>query len=170
MNFKFLALLPVAALFGCGEPTYEECVRRAVKDGGSEYGITLLTDLCDQAQIKRQQLADKRCFADLASEYGWPAVNKYKDALGGGQCELTADLTEEGIDATAADAASSATDPAAGAEAAATEAAALDADAISGAEAAAADVAAATRAAEDAARAAGDAARGAGPDNSDNAY
>lgn len=48
MNFKFLALLPVVALFGCGEPTYEECVREAVKDGKSNYGITVLIAVCDQ--------------------------------------------------------------------------------------------------------------------------
>jgi hypothetical protein len=36
------------ALAGCGEPSYEQCVRDAVKDGKSEFGIRILYNLCDE--------------------------------------------------------------------------------------------------------------------------
>jgi len=61
---KFLVFLPVIFLFGCSEPTYEECVREAVKDGKSEYGINVLIELCDQKYLD----ADNNAAAEGAEE------------------------------------------------------------------------------------------------------
>ena len=103
MRFEILLLIPISVLVGCGEPTYEGCVRDAVEDGRSEYGIKVLTDLCDQAEHKRLLLSDKRCFVALTKEYGEPAVKIYRDLLNGwaGKCELNADLSAEALEAKA---------------------------------------------------------------------
>lgn len=101
MRFEILLLIPITALVGCGEPTYEGCVRDAVEDGGSEYGIEVLTDLCDRAEQQKQRLTEKRCFAALTKQYGQPAVQIYRDSLTGGtgQCEFNADLSDEVLEA-----------------------------------------------------------------------
>ena len=57
MRFEILLFIPITALFGCGEPTYEECVREAVEDGRSEYGIQVLTELCDRVEKRKQEQA-----------------------------------------------------------------------------------------------------------------
>jgi len=103
MRFEILLLIPLTALFGCGEPTYEGCVREAVEDGRSEYGIQVLTDLCDRAEQKKQQQSEKGCFAALTKQYGEPAVQIYRDSLTGrtGQCEFKADLSDEVAEAAA---------------------------------------------------------------------
>jgi hypothetical protein len=103
MRFEILLLIPITALVGCGEPTYEGCVRDAVEDGRSEYGIKVLTDLCDQAEQKKLLLSDKRCFAALTREYGEPAVKVYRDLLNGrtGECEFNADLSAGALEARA---------------------------------------------------------------------
>lgn len=87
--FRSISLLSVAALAGCGEPSHEQCIRDAVKDGKSEYGITVLTDLCDAAKLRRLETRDKKCFAELTEKFGEPAVQKYKNLLGSqyGQCD-----------------------------------------------------------------------------------
>jgi hypothetical protein len=93
-HFKSIFLLSVAALVGCGEPSYEQCIRDAVKDGKSEYGITVLTDLCDAAKLRRLEARDKKCFAELTEKFGEPAVQKYKDVVGSqyGQCDPSVDV------------------------------------------------------------------------------
>jgi hypothetical protein len=93
-HFKSIFLLSVAALAGCGEPSYEQCVRDAVKDGKSEYGITILTDLCDEAKSKRLEARDKKCFAELTKKFGEPAVQQYEYMLGGpvGLCDPSVDV------------------------------------------------------------------------------
>jgi hypothetical protein len=134
MRFGILLLIPISALVGCGEPTYEECVRDAVEDGRSEYGIQVLTDLCDRAEQEKQRLSEKRCFAALTKQYGQPAVQMYRDSLtgGSGQCEFNADLSDEVLraniqaatdSAVAVDAADVAVDAAVDAAAAAADAA-----------------------------------------------
>lgn len=87
-------LLSVAALAGCGEPSYEQCIRDAVEDGKSEYGITILTDLCDEAKSKRLEARDKKCYAELTKKFGEPVVQKYKDVVGSqyGQCDPSVDV------------------------------------------------------------------------------
>jgi hypothetical protein len=75
------ALLFVAFLSGCGEPTYEQCIREAVEDGKNEYGMQLLRDLCNEAEQKRRRIADKQCFSDLAKGYGVADIQYYKNAL-----------------------------------------------------------------------------------------
>ena len=92
--FRSISLLSVAALAGCGEPSYEQCIRDAVKDGKSEYGITILTDLCDEAKSKRLEAIDKKCFAELTKKFGEPAVQKYKDVVRSqyGQCDPSVDV------------------------------------------------------------------------------
>ena len=97
MRFGILLCIPIIALVGCAEPTYEECVRDAVEDGRSEYGIQVLTDLCDRAEKQKQRQSEKRCFAALTKQFGEPAVQIYRDSLTGGtgQCEFNADLSDE---------------------------------------------------------------------------
>lgn len=87
--FRSISLLSVAALAGCGEPSHEQCIRDAVKDGKSEYGITVLTDLCDAAKSKRLEARDKKCFAELTKKFGETAVQNYKDVVVGqyGRCD-----------------------------------------------------------------------------------
>jgi hypothetical protein len=106
MRFGILLLMPITVLVGCGEPTYEECVREAVEDGRSEYGIQVLTDLCDQAEQKKREKADRRCFTALTKQYGAPAVQIYRGSLTGrtGQCEFNADLSDEVVKANLQDA------------------------------------------------------------------
>ena len=91
---RSILLLSVAALAGCGEPSYEQCVRDAVKDGKSEYGITILTDLCEEANTKRLEARDKKCFAELTKKFGEPAVQQYEYMLGGpvGLCDPSVDV------------------------------------------------------------------------------
>jgi len=113
MRFGILLLIPISALVGCGEPTYEACVRDAVEDGRSEYGIEVLIDLCDQAKLNKQRQSDKRCFAALTKQYGEPAVQIYRDSLiRAGQCEFNADLSDAVAAADARAALSSFIDPA----------------------------------------------------------
>ena len=113
MRFGNLLLIPISALVGCGEPTYEGCVRDAVEDGRSEYGIEVLIDLCDQAKLKKQRQSDKHCFAELKKQYGGPAVQIYRASLiRVGQCEFNADLSDEVAEADARAALSSFIDPA----------------------------------------------------------
>lgn len=97
MHCKLLTLAPIAVLLGCSEPSYEDCVRNAVDDGGSEYGIRVLTDLCLKAESDRQARLEKSCFEALESKYGAPAVQIYKDTLRSsyGRCERNADLSNE---------------------------------------------------------------------------
>ena len=92
--FRSISLLSVATLAGCGEPSYEQCIRDAVKDGKSEYGITILTDLCDEAKSKRLEARDKKCFAELTKKFGEPAVQQYEYMLGGpvGLCDPSVDV------------------------------------------------------------------------------
>ena len=93
-NFRSICLLSVAALAGCGEPSYEQCIRDAVKDGKSEYGTKLLTNLCRQAKSKREEIADNKCFTKLTVKFGKAAVENYKFLLGGstGQCDPSVDV------------------------------------------------------------------------------
>ena len=93
-HFRSIWLFSVAALAGCGEPSYEQCIRDAVKDGNSEYGTKRLTNLCDQAEVTQRKIADNKCFTELSKKFGAPAVDKYKYLLGGsvGQCDPSVDL------------------------------------------------------------------------------
>lgn len=92
--FRSITLLSVTVIAGCGEPTYEQCIRDAVKDGKSEYGITILTDLCDEAKSKRLEARDKKCFAELTKKFGETAVQQYEYMLGGpvGLCDPSVDV------------------------------------------------------------------------------
>lgn len=93
-----LITLQITALVGCAEPTYEERVRDAVEDSRSQYGIQVLTDLCDQAEQKKLKKSDLLCFAALTRKYGEPAVQIYRDLFSSyqaGQCEFNADLSHE---------------------------------------------------------------------------
>ena len=47
-HVRSISLLLVTTLAGCGEPSYEQCIRDAVKDGKSEFGIRVLYNLCDE--------------------------------------------------------------------------------------------------------------------------
>lgn len=93
-HFKSIFLLSVAALAGCGEPSYEQCIRDAVKDGKSELGIKILYNLCDEAKSKRLEARDKKCFAELTKKFGEPAVQQYEYMLGGpvGLCDPSVDV------------------------------------------------------------------------------
>ena len=93
-NFRSISLFSVVALSGCGEPSYEQCIRAAVKDGKTEYGITILSDLCDEAKSKRLAARDKKCFAELTKKFGEPAVQQYEYMLGGpvGLCDPSVDV------------------------------------------------------------------------------
>ena len=114
--FRSISLLSVAALAGCGEPSYKQCIRDAVKDGKTEYGIKLLHILCEEEKLKRLEIRDEKCFAELTKKFGNPTVQKYKNVVGSqdGQCdpsvdvpswlieaEEAADTAVEGADATA---------------------------------------------------------------------
>lgn len=93
-HVRSISLLLVTALAGCGEPSYEQCIRDAVKDGKSEYGITVLTDLCEDAKSMRLEIRDKKCFAELTKKFGEPAVQQYEYMLGGpvGLCDPSVDV------------------------------------------------------------------------------
>lgn len=92
--FRSITLLSATALAGCGEPSYEQCIRDAVKEGKSEYGTKRLTNLCDKAEVTQRKIADSECFTALTKKFGAPAVDNYKYLLGGsiGQCNPSVDL------------------------------------------------------------------------------
>jgi hypothetical protein len=92
--FRSITLLSVTVIAGCGEPTYEQCIRDAVKDGKSEYGTKRLTNLCDKAEVTQRKIADDKCFTELTKKFGAPAVDNYKYLLGGsiGRCNPSVDL------------------------------------------------------------------------------
>lgn len=79
MRFEILLLIPITALVGCGEPTYEDCVRDAVEDGGSEYGIKVLEDLCDRAEREklRESASGEATAADAAAPADAAAVDPF---------------------------------------------------------------------------------------------
>lgn len=93
--FRSISLLSVAALAGCGEPSYEQCIRDAVKDGKSELGIKILYNLCDEAKSKRLEARDKKCFAELTNKFGAAAVQTYKTAVASqdGRCDPSVEVT-----------------------------------------------------------------------------
>jgi hypothetical protein len=92
--FRSISLFSVVALSGCGEPSYEQCIRDAVKDGKTEFGIRILYNLCDEAKTKRLEARDKKCFAELTEKFGEPAVQQYEYMLGGpvGLCDPSVDV------------------------------------------------------------------------------
>jgi hypothetical protein len=82
MRFEILLCIPIIALVGCAEPTYEECVRDAVEDGRSEYGIQVLTDLCDRAEQEklRESASGSATAADAAAPADDAAVDPFAPA------------------------------------------------------------------------------------------
>lgn len=97
MHFR-VSVLVFALLAGCGEKSYEECIKDAVSEGKTDYGIKLLQGLCETAEEKRQVAQDQRCFASLERRYGAENTNAYKDSLrvNGGRCDLAVNLSETG--------------------------------------------------------------------------
>lgn len=93
--FRSISLFSVVALSGCGEPSYEQCIRDAVEDGKSEYGIKLLRVLCEEASLKRVEIRDKKCFAELTNKFGEAAVQSYKEAVASqdGRCDPSVEAT-----------------------------------------------------------------------------
>lgn len=94
-HLRSISLFSVVALAGCGEPTYEQCIRDAVKDGKTEYGIKLLHMICEDEKLTRLETRDKKCFAELTKKFGEPAVQQYEYMLGGpvGLCDPSVDVS-----------------------------------------------------------------------------
>lgn len=116
-NFRSIPLLLAAALAGCGEPSYEQCIRDAVKDGKTEYGIKLLHMICEDEKLTRLEIRDKQCFAELTEKFGEPAVEDYKYSLGSqyGSCDPSVDIPSWVIQAEEESRSSEATEEAANA-------------------------------------------------------
>ncbi len=93
-RLNIIAITSFVVLAGCSEPTYEQCIRDAVEEGKTTYGIQLLEGLCDREAQKRRQLAENQCYTGLANEFGKPAVQIYKGFLksSGERCDPSVDL------------------------------------------------------------------------------